>query len=125
MKIRVLIADDHRGFRKALRCLLEIDPGIDVIGEASNGQEACNMAIELLPDVICMDFRMSQMDGAETTRCLNTALPHLRIIGLSASDDNSTEAEMLAAGASVFVHKQHVNDDLGPAIHALFARVEA
>jgi DNA-binding NarL/FixJ family response regulator len=125
MKIRVLIADDHRGFRNALRCLLEIDPDIDIIGEASSGEQACSMAIELMPHVICIDFRMSQMDGVESTRRLNTALPHLKIIGLSACDDSDTQAQMLAAGASMFVHKQHATDDLRPAIHALYALVVA
>jgi DNA-binding NarL/FixJ family response regulator len=124
MTIRVLIADDHRGFRNALRCLLEIDPDLDVIGEASSGQEACRMAIKLLPHVVCIDFRMSQMDGVESIRRLNAALPDLKIIGLSASDESDTEAEMLAAGASMFVHKQRAADDLRAAIHALFALVE-
>jgi two-component system invasion response regulator UvrY len=123
MKIRVLIADDHRGFRNALRCLLEMDTDIDVIGEATSGDEACSMAIALSPHVVCIDFRMNQIDGAESTRRLNTALPHLKIIGLSACDESSTEAQMLAAGASMFVHKQRATDDLRPAIHALFALV--
>jgi DNA-binding NarL/FixJ family response regulator len=119
MKIRVLIADDHKAFRSALRCLLEMDPAIDVIGEASNGQEACQMATEQLAQVVCMDFRMARMDGAEATRRLITAIPHIKIIGLSASFDDSTESEMLAAGASVYVSKAHVVEDLLPAIHAL------
>lgn len=125
MKIRVLIADDHRVMRGALRCLLEMDPAINVIGEASNGEEACSMAIELLPHIVCIDFRMGQMDGAESTRRLNAVLPHLKIIGLSACDDGSAKAQMLTAGASMFIDKQHATDDLQPAIHALFALVEA
>ena len=125
MKIRVLIADDHRTMRGALRCLLEMDPAIDVIGEASSGAEACSMAIELLPHIVCMDFRMAQMDGAESTLRLRAALPNLKIIGLSACDDVSTQAQMLTAGASMFINKQHATEDLRPAIYALFALVDA
>jgi DNA-binding NarL/FixJ family response regulator len=125
MKIRVLIADDHQAFRNALRCLLEVDPDIVVIGEASSGQEACAMALDLLPHIVCIDFRMSQMDGAESTRRLTEKLPQLKIIGLSASNDSDTAEAMLSAGASIFINKQHAADELGPAIHALFLLVEA
>ena len=121
MKIRVLIVDDQRLFRSALRCLLEIDPAIDVIGEASNGLEACSMAILHSAQVACMDFRMAQMDGVESTRLLLAALPQLKIIGLSANCDAATEDEMRAAGAATYVAKQNAAEQLLPAIHALFA----
>ena len=120
MKIRVLIADDHSIFRSALHCLLEMDPAIDVIGEASSGREACRMAIEGHAHVVCMDFRMPDMDGVESTRHMIAAMPHLKIIGLSASFEASTEAEMLAAGASLYVAKANAAEDLLPAIHAMF-----
>jgi DNA-binding NarL/FixJ family response regulator len=120
MKIRVLIADDNKIFRAALRYLLEMDPAIDVIGEASSGQEACRMAIEYRAQVVCMDFRMAGMDGLESIRRLKKTIPHIKVIGLSASFEPSTESEMLMAGASVYVSKADVSDKLLRAIHAQF-----
>lgn len=120
MNIRVLIADDHETFRRALRSLLETDPEIEIIGEVSNGREACSMATENLAQVVCMDFRMAGMDGVETTRCLIAAMPHLKIIGLSADFEAGIASEMLAAGASVFIPKENAAEQLLPAIHAMF-----
>lgn len=118
MKIRVLIADDNKIFRTALRYLLEMDPAIDMIGEASSGQEACRMAIEYRAQVVCMDFRMAGMDGLESIRRLRKTIPHIKIIGLSASFDPGTESEMLIAGASIYVSKADVSDNILSAIHA-------
>lgn len=123
-KIRVLITDDHPQFRRALRYFLELDPAIEVIGEASSGQQACSMALESLAHVVCVDWRMAQMNGIETTRQLIAALPHIQIIALSAGGNAGIEAEMLAAGASRYIDKEDVTDQLLPAIHALFARRE-
>ncbi len=123
MKIRVLITDDHKLFRKALRSLLEVDPTIEIIGEAGSGQEACNMAKDSLAQVVCVDWRMAGMDGIETTRRLLAAMPHLKIIALSAGFEHGTEAHMLAAGASTYINKEDVFENLLPAIHALFPRL--
>ena len=120
MKIRVLIVDDHVVFRSALRCLLEIDPAIDVVGEAGSGSEACSIALQHAAHVVCMDFRMARMDGVESTRLLLAAMPHLKIIGLSANADGDTEDEMRAAGAASYVAKENAAEQLLPAIHALF-----
>ena len=121
MKIRVLIADDHTAFRNALRSLLETDPDIEVTGAVSSGQEACSLAVESDAQVVCMDFRMARMDGIESTRRLVAAMPHIKIIGLSASFEASTESEMLAAGASIYIPKANASEDLLPAIHAMFS----
>ena len=120
MKIRVLIADDHGTFRRALRRLLEMDPDIEVSGEAGSGQEACSLAMESHADVVCMDFRMADMDGIESTRRLVAAMPSIKIIGMSASFEASTESAMLAAGASMYIAKANACDDLVPAIRAMF-----
>lgn len=121
MKIRVLIADDSKLFRSALRNLLEMDPEIDVIGEASSGLEACRVALESRPQVVCMDFRMDQKNSIDSTRRLMAAMPEMKIIGLSACFEDSTQAAMLAAGAVTYVVKANAAKELLPAIHALFA----
>lgn len=121
MKIRVLIADDHPRFRSVLRRLLETDPAIEVVADVACGSEACSLAVTHRADVVCMDFRMAKMDGIESTRHLTATMPGIRIIGLSASFEASTESEMLAAGATAYVPKANAADDLLPAIHAAFA----
>ena len=119
MRIRVMITDDHPVFRNALRCLLETDPAILVVGTAGSGLEACSMALDTCPQVVCMDCKMGAMDGIETTRRLIRAMPHLRIIGLSAGFEDGTEAAMLAAGACLYIDKGNISADLLHAIHAL------
>ena len=118
-RIRVMITDDHAVFRNALCCLLETDPAIEVVGMTASGQQACDMAQDTQPQVICMDCMMGAMDGIETTRQLMRAMPHMKIIGLSAGCDDGTEAAMLAAGACRYIDKANICNDLLPAIHAL------
>lgn len=120
MKIRVLITDDHPVFRRALRYFLELDPDIEVIGEASSGEQACSMAQDSLAHIVCVDWRMAQMNGVETIRRLLAATPHIKIIALSAGFEQGIEASMLAAGASTYINKEHIAEHLLPAIHALF-----
>ena len=79
------------------------------------------MAKESLAQVVCMDFRMAGMDGVETTRRLIAAMPQIKVIGLSACFEASTEFEMRAAGVSIFMVKANVAEDLLPAIHAVLS----
>ena len=125
MKIRVLITDDHAQFRRALRYFLELDPALEVIGEASNGQQACSMAQAGRAQLVCVDWRMADMNGIETILHLLRAMPHLKIIALSAGFEEGVETAMLAAGASRYINKEHVSDQLLPAIHALFPQQAA
>ena len=124
-KIRVLITDDHAQFRRALRHFLELDPALEVIGEASCGQQACSMAQTGRAQVVCVDWRMADMNGIETILHLLRAMPHLKIIALSAGFEEGVETAMLAAGASRYINKEHVSDQLLPAIHALFPQPAA
>lgn len=124
IKIRVLITDDHPQFRRALRYFLELDPAIEIIGEASSGQQACSMAQEGRAQVVCVDWRMAGMNGIETIRHLLSAMPHVKIIALSAGFEEGVEAAMLAAGACRYINKERVSDQLLPAIHGLFAALE-
>jgi DNA-binding NarL/FixJ family response regulator len=86
--IRVLLVDDHPLFRKGIASLLSAEPDFDVVGEASNGQEAIEMARDLMPDVILMDISMPGVDGLEATQRIKKDLPYVRIVILTISDDD-------------------------------------
>lgn len=104
-KTRVLVADDHRLVREGIIALFENDPGINIVGEASNGKEAVEMALNIAPDVILMDVNMPGIDGIEATRTISAIQPEIRIVGLSIDDDETTMYAMLSAGASDFLSK--------------------
>ena len=98
--IRLLICDDSESLRTVLRTMLAEHPEISVVGEAGDGQEAVDLALALSPDVILMDVRMPILDGVEATREITTALPSVRIVALTGSDDRAVVGAMLEAGAS-------------------------
>ncbi|MDQ3791706.1 MAG: response regulator transcription factor, partial [Actinomycetota bacterium] len=83
MAIRVLITDDHGVVRQGLRMFLSLDPEIQVVGEAANGQEAVAMARELQPDVVLMDLLMPVMDGLQATQAIRTEMPEVEILALT------------------------------------------
>ena len=114
--IRVLIADDHVVVRKGIRALLATEPGIDVVGEATDGAEAVRAAAELRPDVILMDIVMPTMDGIEAVRRIIAAQPGSRILVLTsfATDDQIFPA--LRAGALGYLLKDTGPEDLVQAI---------
>lgn len=104
-KIRVVITDDSPFVRREIRAYLHTQPQIEVIGEAADGQAAVKMAQEREPDVILMDVNMPRMNGIEVTRRIHTALPEVKIIGLSMAGDVEVQQAMMAAGATEFVAK--------------------
>ncbi len=97
--IRLLIVDDQALFREGLRTLLSVQPGLDVVGEAGNGEEALRQAAALHPDVILMDLQMPVMDGAAATRRLRAQQPDAKVIVLTTFDDEENVFEGLRAGA--------------------------
>ncbi len=115
-RIRVLLADDHPIYRKGLADLLRGQPNIDLIGEADDGQEAVEMALQLRPDVILMDVSMPRMDGIEATRRIKEAAPEIRIIGLSMHEKGEMERSMRNAGADHYLVKTAAAEDLIAAI---------
>jgi CheY-like chemotaxis protein len=117
----VLLVDDHVVVRKGLRDLLEEQPGIEVVGEAGDGQEAVELACALLPDVILMDINMPHVNGIIATRRIKGALPAVQIIGLSMHDDAALANLMRAAGAAVYLRKDAACDELIRAIIQLAA----
>ncbi|WP_394835700.1 response regulator transcription factor [Pendulispora rubella] len=121
--IRVLIVDDQALFREGLRTVLGAR-GVDVVGEASNGEEAVALASELAPDVVLMDLRMPVLDGVEATRRISK-LPHApRVIALTTFDDDASVFEALRAGALGYLLKDTRSEKLVEAI-GLAARGEA
>jgi two-component system, NarL family, response regulator LiaR len=114
--IRVLIADDHVVVRKGIRALLATEPGIDVVGEATDGAQAIRAAAELRPDIILMDIVMPTVDGIEAVRRIMAAQPGARILMLTsfATDDQIFPA--LKAGALGYLLKDTGPEDLIQAI---------
>lgn len=102
--MRVVIVDDHALFRQALRNLLEAR-GVEVLGEGSNGAEALVLARAHEPDVVLMDLRMSPMDGLEATRLLSAEMPEMRVVVLTASEDDADLFEAIKSGAQGYLLK--------------------
>jgi DNA-binding NarL/FixJ family response regulator len=119
--IRLLLVDDQRLMREGLRTLLELEPGLQVAGEAGNGQEALEAYAALLPDVVLMDVRMPVMDGVEATRRLRERWPAARVIILTTFDDDEYVFEGLRAGALGYLLKDVSIQELAEAIHAVMA----
>jgi DNA-binding NarL/FixJ family response regulator len=103
--VRVLLVDDQALFREALATLLATDDGIDVVGEAGNGDEALSRAAALAPDVILMDLRMPVLDGIAATRRLRQAHPGIQVIALTTFDDDEDVFAALRAGAVGYLLK--------------------
>ncbi len=118
-EIRVLIADDQALMREGLQTLLELSPGIRVVGQAANGEEAVAVARKLQPDVVLMDGRMPVMDGVEATRRIRRELPDTQVIILSTFDDDEYIFEGLAAGAMGYLLKDVSSDELAEAIRTV------
>ncbi len=102
--MRILIADDHALFRDSLRSLLEAHDQ-EVVGEASNGNEAIELAWKLKPDVTLMDLTMPDLDGLEATRRLVAELPEVKVVILTASDDDANLFEAIKSGAKGYLLK--------------------
>jgi len=122
--IRLLIVDDQALFREGLRTLLSVQPGLEVVGEAGNGEEALRQAAALHPDVILMDLQMPVMDGASATRQLKSRQPSAKVIVLTTFDDEENVFEGLRAGAVGYLLKDTPSARLVEAIR-LAARGES
>ncbi|MFA4835571.1 MAG: response regulator transcription factor [Dehalococcoidia bacterium] len=121
MKIRVIIADDHQIVRQGLRSLLENQPDIEVIAEASDGQEVVRLAQEMSPDVVVMDVAMPNLNGIEATRQIVARVPGAKVISLSMYADSRFVSRMLEAGACGYVLKDCAFEELNQAINIVVA----
>lgn len=115
-KIKVLLADDHTVVRQGLRVLLEAEPDIAVVGEASNGREAVQMARKLLPDVVVMDIAMPSLNGLEATRQIAKEVPTAKLLVLSSYNDDEYVHQVTGAGATGYLLKQTAATDLIKAV---------
>jgi len=119
MKVQVLLADDHKMFRHALRIIFAKEPNIEVIGEAADGQEMLSLIHKIAPDVVCMDISMPMMDGIEATRRLLAIRPSVKVIGLSAHADPYYVMEMMNAGAAGYITKSESAEEIVRAINTV------
>lgn len=119
MKIKILIADDHHIVRKGLVFFLQTQPDLEIVGEASNGEEAVKLAISLEPHIVLMDLSMPVLDGIEATKELKKQAPHIQVMILTSFSDQDHVIPALEAGASGYQLKESDPDELVAAIRKL------
>jgi len=118
-KLRILIADDHQVVREGLKALINSQPDMHVVGEAEDGRAAWQMAKSLEPDVVVMDVSMPELSGAEATERLRRDCPQVKVLTLTIYEDKGYLQQLLKAGASGYVLKRTVMEELARAIRAV------
>jgi DNA-binding NarL/FixJ family response regulator len=117
--IRVLVVDDHALFRRGLEMVLEQEPDIEVVGEASDGTEAVEVATETTPDVVLMDVRMPRRGGIDACTAIKDAVPSTKIIMLTISDEEADLYDAIKAGAMGYLLKEISIEEVASAIRAV------
>ncbi len=117
--IRVVIADDHAHYRRGLRLVLTIDGDIEVVGEASNGYEALDLALATRPDVLVIDLQMPRLGGIEVVSSLVDLVPETRVLMLTMSEQNADLLGALLAGVDGYVIKDATADEIAAAVRQL------
>ncbi len=120
-QIRVLIVDDHALFRRGLQMVLEQEPDITVVGEAGDGSEAIEKAVESVPDVVLMDVRMPRRGGIDATSKIKEAVPSAKILMLTISDEEADLYDAIKAGANGYLLKEISIDEVAAAIRSVQA----
>ncbi len=118
-KIRVLLAEDHTIVRQGIAAVLGTESDMEVVGEASNGLEAIELAKKLVPDVVLMDIGMRHLNGLEATREIKKLLPSMKILVLTMYDNEEWIFQILKAGASGYLIKDSAMTDLTSALRAV------
>lgn len=121
MSTKIILADDHQLVREGLRTLLEKELGMEVIGEAGDGEDVVQLARELLPDIVIMDVAMPGLDGINATKQITGELPSIKVIALSMYPNKLFVMDMFEAGASGYVLKECASIELNNAIDAVLA----
>jgi two-component system, NarL family, response regulator LiaR len=121
MAIRILIADDHDVVRQGLRTFLEIDPELEVVGEAADGHQAVRLAQRLRPDVVLMDLLMPEMDGIAATQLIRQELPDTEVVALTSVLEDASVVGAVRAGAIGYLLKDTHAQELRQAIKAAAA----
>lgn len=117
-RLRVLLADDHPVVREGLRGILALDGAIEVVGEAASGREAIEAAVRLRPDVVLMDLRMPDVDGASATASITRLAPEVRVLVLTTYDSDHNIVRAVEAGATGFLLKDTPRRELLASVHA-------
>ena len=118
MAIRILITDDHSVVRQGLRMFLELDPELEIAGEAANGAEAVALAKELQPDVVLMDLLMPVMDGITAISTIRKELPSIEVVALTSVLEDASVVGAVRAGAIGYLLKDTNADELRRAVKA-------
>jgi len=119
MATRVLIADDHAIVRAGLRALLKGEAGLDLVGEASGGEEALRLVESLHPDILVLDLSMPDLDGIQVTRRIQATSPGVRVLILTVHEDEALLREAIRAGAAGYILKHAAEAELISAIHTV------
>lgn len=122
--IRLLIADDNAVYRHALREMLESHPGLEIVGEATDGEDAILRAEELQPAIVLMDINMPKLNGIAATRRIKADHENIAVIGLSVHTEGDFVEAMLNAGAVALLSKERATEDLYGAIEGAIRRNE-
>ncbi|MFQ5875342.1 MAG: response regulator transcription factor, partial [Dehalococcoidia bacterium] len=117
--IQVLVVDDHPVVREGLRAMLRSEPGIEVVGEASSGEEAVELCRQLKPDVVLVDIRMPGMSGIEVTQRIKSVQPSSAVIVLTMYDSEMYVVEAIRAGAAGYLVKDSSRELLSHAINSV------
>ena len=116
--IRVLIVDDHAMVRRGLAAFLKVYDDLELVGEAASGEESVRLCAELQPDVVLMDLKMGEMDGADATRAIRQDHPGVQVIALTSFQEEGLVHEALQAGAISYLLKNVSAEDLVAAIRS-------
>ena len=119
MSIRLLVVDDHPVVRAGIVGLLAGEPDLEVVGEAADGAQACDLAAALQPDVVLMDLRMPVMDGTTATERILAATPTVRVVVLTTYETDADILRAVEAGATGYLLKDTPRDDLVAAVRAV------
>lgn len=117
--LRLLVVDDQPIIRRGLALMLGAEPGIEVVGQAGDGQEALDLALALAPDVVLMDLQMPRLGGVAATRQLAAELPRVRVVVLTTFDDDELVFEAIQAGAHAYLLKDAAEEDVLETVHAV------
>jgi len=124
-KVRILLVDDHMIVRKGLACIINAQDDMEIISEASDGQDAIEQARQYRPQVVIMDVRMPILDGIKATRIIRSDSPKTQIIGLSMCAREEEGEEMRKAGAIDYLSKNGPTDAILAAIRRAAAQSQA
>ncbi len=121
MNISILLADEHSDMRKGLRSLLEKDPEVTIVAEARDGQTTVRLARDLAPDLVMLDVALAGGNGVDTTKEILATSPEIKVIALSVHSDRRLVLNLLKAGASAYLLKDRVFEELVPALKQVMA----